>query len=118
MMLTHENMDVSFVLEYERRATVPARMEERIRRYRAYYESSDTMRDFTDGRPGLLIVFEKREDASRFASYASRAGGRAMPMLTSSVEDLESADTVFSPTWLMPWRLDAGPQTLAFLNGE
>ena len=118
MILRHDNRDIPFFLEYERRATVPARMEERIRRYRTYYESPDTGNDFADGRPGLLVVFQKREDASRFASFASRSDGPAIPMLTASLEDLETADTEFGPTWLMPWRLDEGSQSLAFWHDQ
>ena len=114
MILRHGNQEIPFVLEFERRATVPARMGPKLDRYRNYYSSSDTAKDFPSGRPGVLFVFDKREDASRFAAYASRDGGRRFPMLVSSLEDLKAAG-IFDRSWLMPGRLEAGPQQLAGL---
>lgn len=115
MMLRHGDQAVSLVLEFERSATVPARIGPKLERYRNYYASSDTARDFPDGRPGVLFVFDKREDASRFAVYASRDGGGKMPMLVSSLEDLR-ARGVFGRSWQMPWRLDLGYQPLVSLT--
>ena len=111
MMLRHGYQEIPFVLEFERRATVPARMGPKLDRYRNYYSSPDTARDFPDGRPGVLFVFDKREDASRFAVYASRDGGRKFPMLVSSMEEIKAAG-IFGRSWLMPWRLEMGPQRL------
>ena len=115
MMLRHGDQDISLVLEFERSATVPARIGPKLERYRNYYSSQDTARDFPDGRPGVLFVFDKREDASRFAVYASRDGGRTMPMLVSSLEDLR-AGGIFGRSWQMPWRLDLGYQPLGALT--
>ena len=103
-----ERRQLSFIIEYERRANVPARMEERIQRYRAYYGSPDTATDFPGGRAGLLVVFRAREDASRFASYAFRSGDEEIPMLVSSIEEIESAGTALGNCWMMPWALDRG----------
>ena len=115
MMLRHGRQNTAFVLEFERRATVPARMGPKLDRYRNYYSSSDTGRDFPDGRPGVLFVFDRREDASRFAAYASGGGGRELPMLVSSLEDLKAVG-MFGRSWLMPWRLELGPQQLGALT--
>ena len=109
MILRHGSRDVSLVLEFERSATVPARMGPKLERYRNYYSSPDTAGDFPDGRPGVLFVFDRREDASRFAVYAARDGGRKMPMLVSSLEDLRTVG-IFGRSWLMPWRLESGYQ--------
>ena len=102
-----ENRHESYILEYERRATVPARMEHRIQRYRTYYGSPDTTHDLPD-RPTLLIVFQKVEDASRFVSYALHADGEPIPMLVSSIEEIERNESALGNCWMMPWRLDEG----------
>ena len=115
MMLRHGGRDMSFVLEFERSATVPARMGPKLDRYQNYYSSSDTARDFPDGRPGVLFVFDKREDASRFAVYVSRDGGRKVPMLVSSLDVLRTVG-IFERSWLMPWRLESGYQPLDALT--
>lgn len=106
-LLEHQigNRHASYILEYERRATVPARMEERIQRYRTYYGSGDTSQDFSD-RPTLLVVFQKVEDASRFVSYALHADGEPIPMLVSSIEEIERTGNALGNCWMMPWRLD------------
>ena len=109
MMLRHGGRDLSLALEFERSATVPARMGPKLERYRNYYSSPDTAGDFPDGRPGVLFVFDKREDASRFAVYAARDGRRKMPMLVSSLEDIRTMG-IFGRSWLMPWRLESGYQ--------
>ena len=85
----------SFVLEFERRAKNPSTIAPKIEKYRTYYASSDTRRDFLDGRPTVLFVFEAREDASKFARHAATDGGSPVPMLVSSLDDLESAGSVF-----------------------
>ena len=109
LILDHqqEQRSLSFIIEYERRANVPARMEERIQRYRAYYGSPDTTHDFPD-RPTLLVVFQAREDASRFVSHASRPSSAQIPMLVSSIEEIERVGNALGNCWMMPWRLDEG----------
>jgi len=115
MMLRQGGLEVSLALEFERSATVPARMGQKLERYRNYYSSSDTARDFPDGRPGVLFVFDRREYASRFAVYAARDGGRKVPMLVSSLDDLRAVG-IFGRSWLMPWRLESGYQPLDALT--
>lgn len=109
-----ENRHASYILEYERRATVPARMEQRIQRYRTYYGSPDTTHDFP-GRPTLLVVFQKVEDASRFVSYALHADGEPIPMLVSSIEEIKSNGNALGNCWMMPWRLDEGAVPIWYL---
>ena len=106
----------SFVLEFERRAKSPSTIGPKIERYRPYYASKETSNDFPDGRPPVLFVFERREHAVNFARYASTAGGRSLPILVSSLEDLERSGSVFRDCWLHPWRLDAGNQVLTSLT--
>lgn len=100
------NRQTAYILEYERRATEPAKMEERIQPYRTYYGSPDTDNDFPE-RPTLLVVFQKIEDASGFVSYARDTDG-AIPMLVSSVEEIERNGNALGNCWMMPWRLDEG----------
>ena len=116
IVLRHGSRSHSLLLEAERRAIVPSRMEPKIRALRNYYASADTSDDFPDGRPDVLVVFERIEDASRFASYAFRDGGPEIPMHVSSLAQIE-AGGVFGRCWLSPWHLDDGYVSLhALLN--
>ena len=103
----------SFVLEFERRARSQSTIGPKIERYRPYFASDETQSDFPDGRPTILFVFEGREYAANFVSYTKRIGGRPLPMLVSSLDDLEQAGSVFRNRWLNPWRLNAGHLTLS-----
>lgn len=106
----------SFVLEFERRARNPSNIAPKIARYRAYYAADDTRHDFPDGRPTALFVFERREHAAGFARYAATERGQALPLLVSSLEDLQSAGSVFRDCWLHPWRLHTGYQVMRSLT--
>lgn len=107
-VLKHPDRHVSFALEYERRARNPSKMDPKLEQYRNYFASADTSRDFIDGRPTVLFVFETREGAGNFTSYASADGGEPFPLLVSSLEDLQRTRDVFSAIWLAPWHLDRG----------
>ena len=111
-VLKHPDRHVSFALEYERRARNPSKMDPKLEQYRTYFASADTSRDFIDGRPTVLFVFETREGAGNFTSYASSDGGEPFPLLVSSLEDLRDAGSVFRTIWLAPWHLDRGPLPL------
>ena len=106
----------SFVLEFERRARNPSNIAPKIARYRTYYAADDTRHDLPDGRPTVLFVFERREHAAGFARYAATERGTALPLLVSSLEDLQNAGSVFRDCWLHPWRLDAGYQVMRGLT--
>ena len=111
-VLEHPDRHVSFALEYERRARNPSNMAPKLEQYRTYFASADTSRDFIDGRPTVLFVFETREDAGNFTSHASSDGGGPLPLLVSSLEDLRDKGSVFRTIWLAPWYLDRGPLPL------
>ena len=113
-VLTHPDGYRSFVMEFERSATSETYRQKKLRPYQRYYASADTRQDFVDGRPTCLFVFEKREYAAGFVAFASRTRP-ALPMLVSSIDDLEKADNVFSPQWKYPWDLDAGQVPLMSL---
>ena len=106
----------SFVLEFERRARNPSNIAPKIARYRTYYAADDTRHDLPDGRPTVLFVFERREHAAGFARYAATERGTALPLLVSSLDDLQNAGSVFRDCWLHPWRLDAGYQVMRSLT--
>lgn len=117
LILKHPDRPItSFVLEFERRARNPSNIAPKIKRYRTYYAADDTKQDFPDGRPTALFVFERREHAAGFAGYAATERGGALPLLVSSLEDLQSAGSVFRDCWLHPWRLDAGYQVMRGLT--
>ena len=85
-----------FMLEYERRASTPEKMEERLRPYRNYY---NTVLGSEGWQAGFitLVVFDDRGASGRFVKfchehpYVSEIGGwTPMPVFISSLEDLRS----------------------------
>ena len=50
----------SFVLEFERSATSPSTMSQKIEKYQNYFAAEETSQDFLDGRPTILFVYETR----------------------------------------------------------
>lgn len=104
----------SILLELERRATKPSKMAEKIQPLRNYYASRDTIDDFPDGRPDILVVFEAREDASRFAVHAANDGGPEIPMHVSSLQQL-GVTGIFGRNWVNPWKLHQGNLPLEVL---
>ena len=115
IILAHPDGHRSFVLEFERSATSETYRKRKLRPYQRYYAAADTRKDFVDGRPTCLFVFEKREYASGFVQFAARTRP-ALPMLVSSLDDLEKAGNVFSPQWTYPWDLDVGKVPLMRIN--
>ena len=104
----------SLLLELERRATKPSKMDEKMQPMRNYFASSDTVDDFPDGRPDILVVFEAREDASRFAVHAANDGGPIIPMHVSSLQQLGDSG-IFGRSWISPWRINQGNVPLEVL---
>ena len=113
IVLRRRHDQLVLFLEFERRADTPKRIAQKIDTYRNYFASKDTDSDFPN-RPGVLFCFEKPKEASGFVSEARRAGGSELPILVSSLEQLR-ANGLFSCSWSMPWRLDAGPQSISVL---
>ena len=112
-IMRHPNGSLrSFVLELERSATEPSTMSGKLQKYQNYFAAEETGQDFVDGRPTILFVYETRANSANFVSHASTNGGSALPMLVSSLEDLEKAGDVFRACWLSPWHLSEGYQAL------
>ena len=103
-VLARNDRYASFVLEFERTAKNPSKMDPKIQKYRNYYSSADTEADLPGGRPTILFVFEKRKYAVNFARHARGDGKLALPMLVSSVEELEKASSVLDRCWHWPWQ--------------
>ena len=115
-VLARGNRYASFALEFERTAKNPSKMGPKLEKYRNYYSSADTEDDFPDGRPTILFVFEKKEYATGFAEHARSDGKMALPMLVSSIEDLEKAGSIFDRCWYWPWGLEGGPVPFGMLS--
>ena len=60
------------LLEYERRATTPKRVPERLRPYRRYFQSGYVRRDHGGAWPLVLFVFESAEAEQTFVEVAAR----------------------------------------------
>ena len=88
MELAHRGSRLACLLEYEERARSPAPMTEKLARYRRYFESKDTGRDFYGGRTTALFVFADETAASRFCALAARTLRRPLPLLVSSVDTI------------------------------
>ena len=110
--LVWRGRNVSLLLEYEERAIKPVRMHERLLRYRRYYGSLETQRDFERGSM-VAVVFPDTAAASRCSAYASREARRRpragirMPLLIGSLAGLEE-ESVLGQCWLMPSNLALG----------
>lgn len=100
------------LLEYEERASRPARMAERLGRYERYFASPETGRDFDGERAVVLVVFGDEATASRFCTFTARASSRTLPMLVSSV-DVLAAGGPLDDSWRSPWNLQQGHVPLA-----
>ena len=115
IVLDHPDGYCSFVLEFERSARSDSSRARKLLPYQRYYASAATLQDFSEGRPTCLFVFERREYASAFVKFAGERQP-ALPMLVSSLDDLERAGSVFSASWSFPWNIDAGKLSLMSLS--
>ena len=75
-----------YLLEFERRATTPKRILDRLASYRRYFQSGWAERDYGGFLPRVLFVFET--PGNEYAFLDSTARVRIVPFLTSNVEAL------------------------------
>ena len=75
-----------YLLEFERRATTPRRIFDRLESYRRYFQSGWAERDHGGFLSWVLFVFETPGNEEAFLASAARA--RSVPFLTSNVEVL------------------------------
>ena len=86
-------------LEYERRATTPRRVRDRLENYRRYFRSGYARRDHGGELPLVLFVFETPDDEDAFldaASYVDHA-----PFANSNLETITQRG-ILADTWLPP----------------
>ena len=75
-----------YLLEFERRATTPKRILDRLESYRRYFLSGWAERDHGGLLPRVLFVFETPDNEAAFLDAADRLDGP--PLITSNVETL------------------------------
>ena len=75
-----------YLLEFERRATTPKRILDRLESYRRYFLSGWAERDHGGLLPRVLFVFESPDNEDAFLDAADRLDGP--PLITSNVETL------------------------------
>ena len=75
-----------YLLEFERRATTPKRILDRLESYRRYFLSGWAGRDHGGFLPRVLFVFETPGNEDAFLNAADRLNGP--PIITSNVETL------------------------------
>ena len=75
-----------YLLEFERRATTPKRILDRLESYRRYFQSGWAERDYGGFLPRVLFVFETPGNEDAFLDSTARV--RIVPFLTSNVEAL------------------------------
>ena len=75
-----------YLVEFERRATTPKRILDRLESYRRYFQSGRAERDHGGLLPRVLFVFETPDNEAAFLDAADRLDGP--PLITSNVETL------------------------------
>ena len=87
------------LLEYERRATTPKRLPERLRAYRRYFESGYPRRDHGGQLPLVLFMFESEPAEQGFLRAA--AGLSVVPLASTTTESL-GWHGALGPIWREP----------------
>ena len=87
------------LLEYERRATTPKRLPERLRAYRRYFGSGYPRRDHGGQLPLVLFVFESEPAEQGFLRVAADTPG--VPLASTTTESL-GWHGALGPIWREP----------------
>ena len=98
-LLTYLGVSRPCFLEFERRATTPRRVPERLESYRRYFRSGWAKHDHGGLFPRVLFVFETPSEEDTFLDVASRHD-RA-PLFTSNSETL-AEHGVLGTSWRLP----------------
>ena len=88
-----------FLLEFERRATTPKRIPQRLASYRRYFASGWAERDYGGRTPGVLFVFETPESESTFLDVAD--GMEGLDVITANAEAL-AEHGILGEAWTFP----------------
>jgi len=97
-----------FLLEFERRATTPKRIPQRLASYRRYFASGWAERDHGGRTPGVLFVFETAENETAFLDVAD--GMEGLDVITANAEAL-GEHGILGEAWILlpPHSLDRAP---------
>ncbi|MDE0116009.1 MAG: replication-relaxation family protein [bacterium] len=88
-----------FLLEFERRATTPKRIPQRLASYRRYFASGWAERDHGGRTPGVLFVFETAENETAFLDVAD--GMEGLDVITANAEAL-GEHGILGEAWILP----------------
>ena len=110
--VSYRGRRMAFLVEYEQRANIPARMDEKLGRYRNYFGAMSTSGDFDRKQAVVLMVFADAGTASRFGVFARSAVRRPLRMAVSSMDVLSEVGP-FGSAWWMPWHKGHGQVSLA-----
>ena len=113
--VSYRGRRMAFLLEYEQRANIPARMDEKLERYRNYFGAISTRGDFDRKQAVVLMVFADTGTASRFMVFARSAVRRPLRMAVSSMDVLSEVGPT-GTAWRMPWHMGRGQVSLAAIG--
>ena len=102
------------LLEYERRATTPKRLPERLVSYRRYFASGRARLDHGGRSPLVLFVFETGHAEEVFLRTA--AGAPEVPLASATVESI-GFDGPLGAAWRLPAPAAPERRALHFLHG-
>ena len=88
-----------FLLEFERRATTPRRIPQRLASYQRYFSSGWARRDHGGHAPGVLFIFETPDSEDAFLDAADEIDG--LDVISSNAEALEEHG-VLGEAWILP----------------
>lgn len=98
-VLEHRGERCTYFFEFERRATTPKRVPERLRSYRRYFSSSWAELDHDGEPPIVLFVFESDDGEDAFLAAATSV--RHAPFFTSNLDVIASRG-VLGTSWRLP----------------
>ncbi len=113
--ISYRGRRMAFMVEYEQRANIPARMDEKLERYVNYFGAMSTRGDFDRRQAVVLMVFPDSGTASRFVVFARRAVRRPLPVIVSSMDVLSEVGAI-GTAWQMPWHMERGKVSLAAIG--
>ena len=88
-----------YLLEFERRATTPKRILDRLESYRRYFLSGWAERDHEGHLPRVLFVFESSGSENAFLDVADTVKG--VPIITSNAETI-AEQGILGDAWILP----------------
>ena len=102
-----------YLLEYERRATTPKRLPERLASYRRYFERGRARLDHEGRSPMVLFVFETEHAEQVFLRIA--AGMPEVPLASATTESI-GFDGPLGAAWRLPAPFAPDRRRLHFLQ--